>query len=32
MIINEDFKNKQKVKALLIKLKVKKVTVSVYHS
>ena len=30
--MNEDLKNKQKMKALLIKLEVKKVTVSAYHS
>ena len=32
MMMNEDFKNKQKVEALLAKFEIKKVTVSAYHS
>ena len=30
-MMNEDLKNKQEVKALLIKFKIKKITVSMYH-
>ena len=30
-MINEDFENKQEVKVLLIKLRIKKITVSAYH-
>ena len=30
-MMNKDFKNKQKVKTLLIKLKIKKVMISAYH-
>ena len=32
MMMNEGFKNKWKVEALLIKLEIKKVTISAYHS
>ena len=31
MMMNEDSENKQEVEALLIKLKIKKITVSAYH-
>ena len=32
MIMNEDLKNKQKMKALLIKLKIKKIMMLMYYS
>ena len=31
MIINENFKNKQKVEAFLIKFKIKKIMILMYH-